>query len=186
MCQSGLEANTEHADTSTSQLRGYLCIVGVGALADSIFVPLHYAPALYHPGADASNDAKLKGSLYFAFSQGIGTGIATFFWVPLIALARKVVSGRPLPPAHVRSCALPGMLSGALWNAGNGGATLATLPPLGQGVGYPLSQAALLVSAAWGVFYFREITGTESVRRFWIGAIVTFLGMAMAGYFSVE
>jgi glucose uptake protein GlcU len=189
------------ADAGTRRSRGdallgFACVAGVGALAGSIFVPLHFAPANLRDGFD--------GAFHFAFSQGIGIGLATFFWVPVILLAQcrrlpetlqQTTPALPqqgagasrffgAPPMHLRACIAPGMLSGLLWNCGNIGGTMATLQPLGQGVGYPMSQAAMLVSGAWGVFYFKEITGVRRVRKFWAGAATTFAGMCVAGVFA--
>lgn len=52
---------------------------------------------------------------------------------------------------QVATCALPGMLSGVLWNAGNIGSIFAVLPPLGFAVGYPVTQSCVLVSGLCGI-----------------------------------
>ena len=38
----------------------------------------------------------------------------------------------------------------------------------------------MLVSGAWGVCYFKEITGARRVRKFWAGAAITFAAMLIA------
>lgn len=109
--------------------------------------------------------------------------------MPLCFLCRRLLSPSAgpflssLPPPHFRTCLLPGALSGLLWNLGNLGATLSTLPPL-QAVGYPITQSALLVGCAWGVYYFGEIRGEENVRIFWAGAAVTMVGLVVTGWYG--
>ena len=88
-----------------------------------------------------------------------------------------------LPPHHLRKCLFPGFTSGVLWNMGNLGGTLASLPPL-QSVGYSLCQSALLVGCLWGVLYFKEIQGTKNLAMFAAGAGVNLVGLIVTGYFG--
>ena len=61
---------------------------------------------------------------------------------------------------HLATCFAPAALSGLLWNLGFIGVTLALVPPWGLTVGGPCTQACLLVSCLWGVFYYKEVQGT--------------------------
>jgi glucose uptake protein GlcU len=111
----------------------------------------------------------------------VSTGLSTIFWIPFILAFEKHFLGRPYPAFYVDRALVPGALSGTLWNMGNVGAVLATLPPLGTGIGYPLSQSALLVGCAWGIFVFKEI---KKVGLFGVGAVVTLGGVIVAGEFG--
>lgn len=77
------------------------------------------------------------------------------------------------PQMHASRCFLPAALSGVLWNTGFVGVTLALIPDWGLSVGGPCSQACLLVSGLWGVFFFREVrplgSGLHAVSlAYWI------------------
>jgi len=50
---------------------------------------------------------------------------------------------------------------------------------LGEGVGYSLCQAALLISGLWGLFYFNEITGVKQTSLWLTSAVVTVVGMVV-------
>jgi hypothetical protein len=175
---------------------GFLFATGTGVFAGSVFVPLKLAPSKYRNGLQA---------IKFSFSQGVSTFPACLFWVPLLfwllylryrfskpdllAEGAGPVSARVksmaewLPPHHFRKCFLPGFLSGVLWNMGNLGGTLASLPPL-EAVGYTMAQSALLVACLWGVVYFKEIQGTTNLSMFASGAGFTLVGLVIAGYFG--
>ena len=79
---------------------------------------------------------------------------------------------------HLRACLPAGMLSGTFWNLGSVGGTVATLPPLGQGVGYPMSQAALLVSGVlFGAQHFQiGLLLPLSVTGFFWGVLYVYSG----------
>lgn len=54
---------------------------------------------------------------------------------------------------------------------------------LGMKVGFPLTQTCILITAMWGVFYFREfdIRRSPYAIRFCIGIVVIFIGAYMLG-----
>lgn len=164
-----------------NKLAGAGCVLVTGIFAGTIFIPLRLAPERYRDD--------LHGAVKFSLSQGLGTLPVALVWVPFLFYAFYLASGSKagfrawLPPHHCHTCAGPGMLSGFLWNLGNLGATLAELPPL-QAVGYPITQSALLVGCAWGVFYFKEIKGRENIQLFWFGALVTMIGLVVTGWWG--
>lgn len=158
-----------------SRALGFAFVSVTGLLAGSVFVPLELDPKRKAGLYDGIN------ALDFAYSQGITTGLATVFWIPLILTFQKYAQDKPFPQLFLGKAFLPGFTSGVLWNIGNVGAVLSTLPPLGAGIGYPLSQAALLVGCCWGIFWFKEI---KKIRLFAIGATVVLVGMIIAGVFG--
>ena len=125
----------------------------------------------------------------------LGVGLATAVYVPVALVVQRHLDGRPPwvcsiglaagdADLHVRTMWRCGLLSGLIWAVGAIGAALATLEPLGAGVGFPLTQAALLLSSVWGIVWFRELTEPGQIRRFWMGAAITMLGVAIAGYYG--
>ena len=115
-------------------------------------------------------------------SQGIGTAFVTaFLMVPAIYFYYGVIdTATPMPPMHARETLAAGAGAGVLWNLGNVGSILSLQPPLGESIGYPLTQAALIIGSCWGIFVFKEIRGQGPIRLFFAGALVTFVGMVMA------
>ena len=56
---------------------------------------------------------------------------------------------------------------------------------LGQAVGYSASQAALLVSGMWGIFYYKEVTNSSIIIKWFLSAVVTVIGIFLLGYVSI-
>jgi Transmembrane family, TMEM144 of transporters len=86
-----------------------------------------------------------------------------------------------LPSFHFRVMWRPGGLSGLLWSIGNF-FSLISVFYLGEGVGYPLVQTSILVAGLWGIFYFKEVQGTESVLKWLLSAILTVFGILLLSY----
>merc|ERR1712228_736054 len=95
--------------------------------------------------------------------------------IPVVALPPLILAlgaHREKPNAQLaddwkelRGAALPGICSGFVWASGNTVSVHATLR-LGQAVGFPLTQACVLVSGLWGIFYFRELTHWKALALF--------------------
>jgi glucose uptake protein GlcU len=75
---------------------------------------------------------------------------------------------------------IPGALSGILWSAGNFMCIIA-VTFLGQGVGYSFTQASMLISGLWGIFYFHEI-GKDMITRWLASAVVALFGILWLSY----
>jgi Transmembrane family, TMEM144 of transporters len=86
-----------------------------------------------------------------------------------------------LPSFHFRVMWRPGGLSGLLWSIGNF-FSLISVFNLGEGVGYPLVQTSILVAGLWGIFYFKEVQGIESVLKWLLSAILTVFGILLLSY----
>eukprot|EP00543_Licmophora_paradoxa_P002349 CAMPEP_0202449906 /NCGR_PEP_ID=MMETSP1360-20130828/8575_1 /ASSEMBLY_ACC=CAM_ASM_000848 /TAXON_ID=515479 /ORGANISM="Licmophora paradoxa, Strain CCMP2313" /LENGTH=239 /DNA_ID=CAMNT_0049067981 /DNA_START=593 /DNA_END=1309 /DNA_ORIENTATION=+ len=69
-----------------------------------------------------------------------------------------------LPEWHWDKLWMPGFLAGGLYSMGNFGSILA-VTYLGQGVGFSLCQVQILVSGLWGIIYFGEIRGRETIMK---------------------
>ncbi|HEY9689042.1 MAG TPA: GRP family sugar transporter [Coleofasciculaceae cyanobacterium] len=82
-----------------------------------------------------------------------------------------------------RSALLPLVVSGLLWNIANLGSFFA-VEQLGFAVGMPLTQFAIMVNAAWGLLFFREIASRQQTIKVALGALLGFGGIILIGLSS--
>ena len=158
-------------DISTRQMG--LFIAGFGAMwGGSVMVPLHFA------------GEKAQG-LGFVFSFAIGaTTVNILVWIVCIldALRRHGcdcgAAFASLPPLHLSKLFIPGSISGILWSIGNM-ASMISVTYLGEGVGYSMTQSAMLVSGLWGIFLFKEITNPAAIRGWLASACLTIAGILL-------
>jgi len=153
---------------------GMAAAVFNGAWGGSIMVPMKFAPA----------DANGRG---YVISFAIGASIVTLFlWLLRysynVGRTRSVVKAYDaLPSFHLRVMWLPGALSGTLWSIGNFFSIL-SVEHLGEGVGYSVVQAAMLVSGLWGIFWFREIVCATAISKWFVSAGLTITGILLLSY----
>jgi len=153
-----------------------LIIAGFGAAwGGSAMVPLHFA------------GEKAQG-LGFVFSFAIGaTTVNCLIWVICIldALRRHGcdcgAAFASLPPLHLSKLFIPGSISGILWSIGNM-AAMVSVTYLGEGVGYSITQSAMLVSGLWGIFLFKEITDPAAIRGWLVSAFLTIAGILLLSF----
>lgn len=142
-----------------------------GTWGASITVPMKFAP----------REAKGSG---FIFSFSVGASIVTaLLWIlrfmnTYYQTRNLRKSYNALPSLHLSSMWKSGCLSGLLWSIGNI-SSLISVQNLGVGVGYALTQASMLCSGLWGVFYFREITSLERRCKWFLSALITILGIIL-------
>uniref|UniRef100_A0A6T6DR75 EamA domain-containing protein n=1 Tax=Craspedostauros australis TaxID=1486917 RepID=A0A6T6DR75_9STRA len=145
-----------------------------GIWGGSIMVPMHWAPP------------DQKGSHYLiSFAIGAST-INILLWV--IRYAYLVGHHRSmgkayyaLPSFHLGTMWLPGGASGMLWSIGNF-CSIVSVEYLGEGVGYSVVQASMLVSGLWGIFYFREIKGISRISCWFLSGALTVFGILSLSY----
>merc|ERR1740121_1314113 len=120
-----------------------------------------------------SHFSSIQG-VHYIISFGIGAMVAMCMLLLAFCGWRKT-QGEPLPSFEVRAMMVPGFLSGMLWSMGNFCA-LYVVATLGQGIGYSLVQASIVVSGLWGIFYYREMSGSSVV--YWVlSCLVCFVGI---------
>ena len=78
---------------------------------------------------------------------------------------------------ELMAAAVPGLSCGGLWAAGNVLSVHATLR-LGQAVGFPLTQVCVVVSALWGIVYFRELRDRLALALFTAASCVVLASAA--------
>lgn len=156
----------------TQHQLGMLGAVINGAWGGLNLIPLHYA----------QRDNGMSGASYL-ISYATGSMIVCIaIWILLFLYhytnRNYSVSEalEQLPAWHIKELGLPGMLAGLFYSVGNFCSILA-VAYLGQGVGFSFCQGQLLISGLWGVFYFKEIQGRETILKWFSSAVVTIVGI---------
>ena len=154
---------------------GLAAAVFNGVWGGSIMVPMHFAP----PEASGTG---------YVTSFAIGASIMTILlWIlrfgyhmyeTNMSLTRSYNS---LPPLHLKIMWLPGGIAGTLWSVGNI-ASMISVQNLGEGVGYSLTQASMLCSGVWGIFYFNEVVSRVMRVKWFVSAIITVVGILLLSY----
>jgi hypothetical protein len=121
-----------------------------------------------------------------AWSVMFGFGAMGVAGVLLLLLAAfRRLNGHALPSLELRVMAVPGSMAGLLWVAGNLGGELAVLKG-GNAIEVPTMTAIqLIVSGAWGIVWYREVSGRCEVAiwvlaALWTLAMILLLGMERA------
>ena len=143
-------------------------------------IPLHYARK------DGFGGAAYLVS-YACGSMIVNTGMWILYW--LYFLQRRGFNLREatnsLPNFHLDQLWKAGFLAGTLYSIANFGSILA-VTYLGQGVGFSLCQVQILVSGLWGILYFQEITGRETITKWLISASITVCGILWLTYQKIH
>lgn len=158
---------------------GLMAAVFNGVWGGSIMVPMHYAPKETH-------------GMGYVISFAIGASIITIcLWIARFSYHYFVEgmtlrgSYHSLPPFHFHIMWKPGGIAGFLWSLGNL-SSMISVQHLGEGVGYSLTQASMLVSGIWGIFYFREVEGFEIRIKWFLSAMVTITGILLLSFEHVN
>ena len=161
--------------TVTKRQMGIIAAMFNGLWGGTNLVPLHYAS---HEGF---------GGPMYVISFACGSMLVTIalwairFVYELYRLDGAVLKAfHALPPLYIRQMWIPGSLSGILWSAGNFMCIIA-VTFLGQGVGYSFTQASMLISGLWGIFYFNEI-GQDMINRWLASAVLALCGILWLSY----
>jgi len=156
----------------TQRQMGLLAAIVNGAWGGLNLIPLHYA----------QRDSGMSGASYLISYATGSLIVCVWIWIGLFIYhylnnQQNVQEALDhLPAWHVRELGIPGVLAGLFYSVGNFCSILA-VAYLGQGVGFSFCQGQLLVSGLWGVFYFKEIQGRETIIKWFGSAIVTVIGI---------
>ena len=153
----------------------------VGAIINGLWgglnlIPLHFAQKEGFEGA-----AYLVS--YACGSMIVNTCMWIIYFLYLLHQRRYNFQEavKALPEFHLDSLWGPGFLAGSLYSVANFGSILA-VTYLGQGVGFSLCQVQILVSGLWGIFFFKEIKGRETITKWVISACITVSGILFLTY----
>lgn len=92
---------------------------------------------------------------------------------------------KQLPGFHFQVMWLPGGMAGLLWSVGNI-ASMLSVVSLGEGVGYSIVQAQMLVAGLWGMFWFHEVKGSRRIIAWFSCACVTIAGILFLSHEHVK
>lgn len=147
-----------------------------GCYGGSIMAPLKLCP-----------DPTITRGVGYVWSFSIGAVLVTaalwvlrYMWI-LAETGSLKGAYQALPPLHLQEMWKPGGLSGLLWSIGNVFSILA-VEYLGEGVGYCVCQASMLVSGAYGIFYFHEVKGAPTISKWFLSALLTVFGILLLSY----
>lgn len=161
----------------THRQMGILGAVVNGVWGGFNLIPLHYA----------QRDQGLSGAGYLISYASGSMLVCLVIWVGLFlyCFIKSDYEWRAtlerIPSWHVRELGFPGVLAGIFYSIGNFCSILA-VTYLGQGVGFSFCQGQLLISGLWGVFFFGEIKGCETITKWFASAGVTVLGIVWLSY----
>ena len=144
--------------------RGLCFALYVGVANGSFMVP--FKSAIKDTGIDA---------VEYVLSFGIGSAGVTAIVLGLWLLLGK--HRTPLGPSW-RVAMRPSLLTGLLWSGGNFCSIYAT-QLLDLTVAWPLVQCQLLVSTAWGIFYYHEVTGRKRIAMVIGSSLVVVIGVLL-------
>jgi glucose uptake protein GlcU len=159
----------------TKRQIGILGAVINGSWGGMNLIPLHFAQL-----------SGVSGAGYLISYGGGALIVNTILWVLFFAYyvyqkksIREAVMC--LPKWHVAELWAPGLMAGLLYSLGNFSSILA-VTYLGQGTGFSFCQMQLFVSGLWGVFYFHEIKGTQTIMKWFASAFVAVTGIICLSY----
>ena len=156
----------------TKREAGLLGAVINGAWGGLNLIPLHYAQRDYNMSGASYLISYATGSMIVCLL--IWALLFTYHYIQRNYSVSEAIE--QLPAWHVRELGIPGLLAGLFYSIGNFCSILA-VAYLGQGVGFSFCQGSLLVSGLWGVFYFQEIRGKETIQKWFASAILTVIGI---------
>jgi hypothetical protein len=172
------DENTDHPNglpTSNRKRRiGLLAAAFNGIWGGSVMAPMKYAPEEAHGTGFVISFA--IGAVIITLSLWIARWIYNYTYTNSWSRAY-----RELPSMHLQVMLLPGCLAGLLWSIGNI-CSMISVNNLGQSIGYSVTQAAMLVSGMWGIFYYQEVKIPIKKLKWFLAAIVTVVGILCLGY----
>jgi len=150
-------------------LMGILCAMGLGILYGSMMVPAKLV----------SEDEQ---GFPYVVSFAIGAAIVTLIDAPLY-FGIQIFRGKGTPDFCFKVAAIPGIVSGLVWNAGNI-CSIFAVKYLGMAIGFPLTQTDLLVFGFWGMLLYREITRPLAIISFFAYALLLLAGDVFLSLFA--
>jgi len=104
----------------------------------------------------------------------LGMVISSIF-ISIILMSSEVRSGKVQKGgAHRGRRMLVGMISGVMWGVGTA-FSVYTIRMVGLAVSFPIFQVNVLIYAAWGLFYFKEVS-KDNYWKIILGGVLVFLG----------
>mmetsp|Transcript_17627 Transcript_17627/g.51322 ORF Transcript_17627/g.51322 Transcript_17627/m.51322 type:complete len:305 (-) Transcript_17627:50-964(-) len=182
----------------TKRQAGIGCAIFQGITTGSSLIPVHYAKEVGFGGA------------HFIISMAVGSVLANILlWIALYAYhfhgqcwlavgttmklhteyfgdntggkqSIWVRTYHNMPCWHFSELIVPGVAAGLLMSVAIFGCIL-SVTVLGQGLGNSIVQTKILTSGLWGIFWFKEIRGADTISKWFGSALVAIAGIALLG-----
>jgi hypothetical protein len=151
------------------------CIIN-GSWGGTNLIPLHYASKQGF-GGPAYLVSYATGSLIVNIALWII--VIMYYLIQKKGVMQDALEA--LPDWHFKDLWLPGFLAGSLYSLGNFAAII-SVTYLGQLVGFSFCQGQILVSGLWGILYYQEVKGRDTIIKWFASAIVAFSGILWLTY----
>lgn len=141
-------------------------------------IPLHFAMK--------QNDGMTGAGYVISYACGsmiinVLVWILLFLYYLFVGAKGDVAEAVSLLPKWRYELILPGVVAGLLYSCGNFASILA-IAYLGQGTGGSFCQMQLFISGLWGILYFKEIRGYDSILKWFLSAFIAFVGIIWLSY----
>jgi glucose uptake protein GlcU len=162
----------------TTRQVGVLCAVINGAWGGLNLIPMHFARK--------ENPHMSPGGYLIPYACGsfiVNTvmWLVMYFYYLYQSQGEMHTALKIMPSWHLRKLWWPGLQAGLLYSMGNA-ASIMAVSYLGQATGYAACQMQLLVSGLWGVVWFQEIQGRETVSKWFMSACLAVGGIIGLSY----
>src|SRR3990167_642043 len=118
----------------------------------------------------------------YIFSFAVGSLMCSIAMTATLVIYHFIRT-RTLIEFHFKKTLAPGLLAGVLWASANLFRVFAVLW-LGMAVGFPLTQLGLVIAAAIGMIFFKEITSRFSILVFVLSTICIISGAFLLSFFG--
>ena len=158
----------------TKRQCGILGAVMNGFFTGGSLIPLHYAKLEGYGGAN------------YIISMASGSFVANcclflgFYLYNVYSFRKADHAVREamdaMPRLYLKELLVPGTLAGVLLAIAMFGSIIA-VTYLGQGVGNSVVQTKILISGLWGIFFYKEISGTKTISMWFLSAAVSLVAI---------
>lgn len=119
------------------------------------------------------------GGLIMGLSYLPSFAIGVAIFAPVVT-AIPYLSTQECPRMELRVGALPGIVSGIVWNIGNILSMLA-IGIIGYTIAYPILYCGIFIAGLWGMFLFNEIRG-NSAALYWGSGFLILTGIILLSF----
>jgi len=158
----GVDADAATNGKMADLLIGALFAVMTGIVGGSVGFPSNWT-------SDEDNDSRLKFLISFA--------VGCCCIIPITTVWACFISSEKVQ-WHWKTCLVPGLLAGLVWNIGNV-ASLYAIQSVGYGVAYPIMQSSLIVANLWGIFVWKEVTEKRVICLIFLFGLIVMAGCGL-------
>jgi hypothetical protein len=153
---------------NSKRLFGIFCAICAGVFFGCSFDPSQYVIDNHYDGND--------DALNYVFAHYTGILITSWFYTIAYCCYKNYNNLKPFIPSD---CILPGTLSGIMWGIAQIGWFYAN-GQLGFAITFPFASSGPgFIGSLWGIFLFKEITGTKNLMILGLAFLITVVALIM-------